>query len=360
MRDKRKTLDKKIDNVKLNKVVKKQKLQEQGITLIALVVTIIILLILAGVTLNIALSDNGLFGKAKKATEEYKQEQENEEESIRQIATQMYSEYVGAEVTGYELNEDNKSCTIEIKINNGTSTTFTRDDQTNWRIWDFDGNILRIIGDPTSEGLTLTGAEGYNNGVWAIDHICKELYSNNKSGVSATNLKKTDIQKVSKYDYTKYEFKVGETQDGSDDSIHFGETKTYSNGNTKYPSMWEENDKNWTYEYDKGTTKGRDKECKTWEVIGTCSGMKDGNASTEFKDSYYGHSYKQNEFTNDKYYDLIFKKADGNEAGSYWLACRYVELHRDYCEFGFQRINASDGATSLFGTYVYWSDRYTE
>ena len=75
MKDIKKTIDKKIENLKNKKIVKKQELQEKGITLIALVVTIIILLILAGVTLNIALSDNGLFGKAKKAVEKYKIEE---------------------------------------------------------------------------------------------------------------------------------------------------------------------------------------------------------------------------------------------------------------------------------------------
>lgn len=40
---------------------------ERGITLIALVVTIIVLLILAGVTITYALSDNGIFSKAKEA-----------------------------------------------------------------------------------------------------------------------------------------------------------------------------------------------------------------------------------------------------------------------------------------------------
>lgn len=40
-----------------------------GITLIALVITIIVLLILAGVTLNMTLADNGLFGRVKDAVE---------------------------------------------------------------------------------------------------------------------------------------------------------------------------------------------------------------------------------------------------------------------------------------------------
>ena len=49
----------------------KMKLDEKGITLVALVVTVIILLILAGVTINIALSENGLFQKARKTAEEH-------------------------------------------------------------------------------------------------------------------------------------------------------------------------------------------------------------------------------------------------------------------------------------------------
>lgn len=40
---------------------------ERGITLIALVVTIVVLLILAGVTITYALGDNGLFDSANKA-----------------------------------------------------------------------------------------------------------------------------------------------------------------------------------------------------------------------------------------------------------------------------------------------------
>ena len=43
----------------------KRNFKEKGITLVALVVTVIILLILAGVTLNIVLGDNGLIRENK-------------------------------------------------------------------------------------------------------------------------------------------------------------------------------------------------------------------------------------------------------------------------------------------------------
>ena len=100
MKEKERLLDKKSMNIKLEKMTKsqvsekqmyrnelskKKSLQEKGITLIALVVTIIILLILAGVTLNMALSDNGLFSKTQEAADKYKKAQEDEELEIEKI-----------------------------------------------------------------------------------------------------------------------------------------------------------------------------------------------------------------------------------------------------------------------------------
>ena len=41
---------------------------QKGITLVALIITIIVMLILVAVTLSIALGDNGIIGNAKEAT----------------------------------------------------------------------------------------------------------------------------------------------------------------------------------------------------------------------------------------------------------------------------------------------------
>ena len=63
--------------------------QEKGITLIALVITIVILLILAGLTINLALGDGGLAQKAKEATENYQLAQEAEEDIIQELEANM-------------------------------------------------------------------------------------------------------------------------------------------------------------------------------------------------------------------------------------------------------------------------------
>ena len=325
------------NQISKNELSKKKSLQEKGITLIALVVTIIILLILAGVTLNMALSQDGLFSKTQEAADEYKQAQSDEEEMIRQIATQMYSEYVGAEVTGYDLTSNTNSTYTATTAETGHATdqTINRDEMT-WKIWDFDGNILRIIGDPTSTKLYLKGAAGYNNGVKTLDNICKQLYENNKNGVTATNLKRSDIQKVSTYDYTNYKHTQNSTTEvpngNASDTIQFGETRKYDNA--QYPEMWDIKDRNWTYEWnDDGTIIGKDKECISWETIESEENMenvmKGGDGQETFKQSYYSHVYQEDEFINDKYYDLIFKKDNENFMADYWLSGRITKCHSD-------------------------------
>lgn len=51
----------------------------QGITLVALVVTIVVLLILAGVSLNLVLGENGIISKAREASTKTVQAQQNSE-----------------------------------------------------------------------------------------------------------------------------------------------------------------------------------------------------------------------------------------------------------------------------------------
>ena len=60
-----------------------------GITLIALVITIVILLILSAVVINLALGEGGLADKAKEATENYKLAEQAEMESIAEIEEEL-------------------------------------------------------------------------------------------------------------------------------------------------------------------------------------------------------------------------------------------------------------------------------
>ncbi len=77
------------------KVVKKEE-KQKGITLVALVVTIIILLILAGVTLNLTLNEKGLFQRTQEAVDRYKVAAKNEEDMVVAFGNEL-DKYIGGE-----------------------------------------------------------------------------------------------------------------------------------------------------------------------------------------------------------------------------------------------------------------------
>ena len=62
---------------------------DKAITLIALIVTIIVLLILAGVTINMAVNKQGIFNKAKEATGTYKNAEANEEMGLDEAVNEI-------------------------------------------------------------------------------------------------------------------------------------------------------------------------------------------------------------------------------------------------------------------------------
>lgn len=70
--------------------------EEKGITLVALVVTIIVLLILAGVTITLALSQNGIIERAKNAGNSWNEGVANEE-----AAMSNFTEYVNGIYNSY-------------------------------------------------------------------------------------------------------------------------------------------------------------------------------------------------------------------------------------------------------------------
>ena len=71
----------------MNKKLKNK--QEKGITLIALVVTIIIMLILAGVSIKLAIDNNGVIENAKEAKDQYEQAQANDESGLEDLASKL-------------------------------------------------------------------------------------------------------------------------------------------------------------------------------------------------------------------------------------------------------------------------------
>ena len=94
---------------------------KSGITLIALVITIVVLLILAGVAINLAIGENGLFNQTKIAVEKYKEAQNKEEEQLQLAANAMMGDVVvreGGTVTLTEAQYQNIISRLETVENN--------------------------------------------------------------------------------------------------------------------------------------------------------------------------------------------------------------------------------------------------
>jgi len=87
----------------------------KAITLIALVITVVILIILAGVAINLTIGENGIFNKAKHATESYSNSEELEMAQIDEYGNKI------DEITG------SRGSTAKKQIIFKTSETGTRE-----------------------------------------------------------------------------------------------------------------------------------------------------------------------------------------------------------------------------------------
>ena len=98
----------------------KRILKERGITLIALVVTIVVLLILAGVSINAIFSENGIIKRAKDAQNKMDQATQNDLDSINELNNWIDGKTNGTTGGGTTGGDANPSTTSKISTLVGT------------------------------------------------------------------------------------------------------------------------------------------------------------------------------------------------------------------------------------------------
>ena len=184
-------------------------INNKGITLVALVITIIILLILAGISIQ-AITNTGLFANAKKAKEKSMEGQLKEEISLAIQSIQTEEIYKGNSVTletlaGGQLQKELKDITAELadgEINGEYKDyEYTIDDKFNVTIngpvtgvrikgnaevqtgYVFEGNTVEIkVTANVTEG-TITGIEAPEEATIKTDTSATEkVYTVNKNG----------------------------------------------------------------------------------------------------------------------------------------------------------------------------------
>ena len=221
---------------------------EKGITLVALVVTIVVLLILAGVSINLVLGNNGIIAKAKDAETKSAEASQNDLKGMNALTEEMnnalgekpkvdLSKYKIGDSVNYTYDTASSSYTLESKYSGYSSNqTIAQTTGLTWKVLNVDkeNDTVDIIStNPTSSTVYFSNILGYNNGPYLMNEICKTQYSNKTLGVNARSINLLDMEKhlkpegITNRNAYKY----------NSDTAKYGTTKTYT-GNTKYPSLY--------------------------------------------------------------------------------------------------------------------------
>ena len=348
--------------------MKKTFKNSKGITLVALVITIIILLILAGISIS-ALTNTGIFQKAKDA----KQKSENaaldqntkldeyENELDKYLPKQLVdkvndgtikvgdyisytpdgasTENILQELATYSGNTDstkNTTSTLTQKIDKETGLK--------WRVLDVKDGKVRLISDrPTTSTITLVGAKGYNNAVYLLDKTCKTLYNNSKLASNVQNLKIEDIQDHLAYDYTQY-------TNSNVDTGKYGGTKEYTPRN--YPDIFAKEKTGWVNGI-KGTELNLSEQTTPIDEINTTA-----NGKIKITQTYWKKTMSANDFNGDSkemYYKLFINNGEKNY-NEYWMSSRCVNANSDSASFLVRSVNSGGVTSALYfadGGYGY-------
>ena len=303
-----------------------------GITLVALVITIIILLILATISIQ-SLTNTGLFKKANEAKEKTQNAAENQakilneyedelnkyisgttEEKTEKLADKVkvgdYVSYTPDTVS----NTDTKYTTLISNLATysgstaNTTSTLTQEKDLKWRVLDVQNGQVRLISEvPTTSKITLSGYNGYNNAVKLLDDACSTLYNNSKLASRVQNLK---IEDITKYMTTQ------PTED----------TTPYSPTNKYYPEILLK-EKGQTVN---GTTGTELNLSQQTEFINQKTKTQ-GDSWTLKKTIWIQNMNNTDSFKDIKYYKLFINNV--SNYSTYWMSSRYIDAYSDLAGF---------------------------
>lgn len=312
-----------------------------GITLIALVVTIVVLLILAGVSVNALFGDSGIIEKAKDAQNKMNLAIENDQKGINEL-----SKWLDDPVTPTGNWTQNKT-----SVTNGTTTYTVGDDYTYdcgvsgytgvWKVLGAENGKLLIMSTVDVGTLQLSGKDGYNTGISQLNTMCAQY------GTNARSIKVEDINRVTGYDPTN---QGDGTVFGAGQFYEYGNKVTYTasgssatNGKTYTGSI--------SYEHPDGRKIGTD----------------NVTSITVESTAYYYYPYSlttsssttgecKGIATDSPAYEMLFGKASDTSDGSgnaFWLASSYVYAYSNISYFGLRYVG-SDGGVNYY--YLWGSD----
>ena len=169
--------------------------KQTGITLIALVVTIVVLLILAGVSINAIFGDSGIINKAKDAQNKMDQAVENDQKGINELSNWLDSKINGNSggntTGGNTTGGDDKPSTSDLPSTNNTIPYYP------------DNTFTKVEGTDLSNGLVIKDGNG-NEYVWIEVPKTTGVYPT--AGLKITNFTETEYTAIETdlHTYTDY------------------------------------------------------------------------------------------------------------------------------------------------------------
>ena len=324
----------------------KRNANNNGITLIALVVTIIVLLILAGVSISMLTGQNGILNRAVEAKEKTEKAQKDEEEKMQEYES-VIDQYTGTIPEGLKVgstvtyspsgtyNWQAKYCSSEktegtddVTLNSANGQSYNI---TEWKVLSIENGKVELVPTNPTEGTVYLGqAQGYNNGVKLLNDVCSSLYGNTSKGITARSLNIEDIEKY------MLEAKVEEAHSYTNAAKYGNQVSSAYTSNKYYPVVYAE-EKLSVINGNKKTT-GLGMSEQTNFIEKNANSATDGRlyASTSIQ-PYQTYWYKDN-----AYMQTAFRTAEGgvnyynlliNTSRNYWLASRCVNTSSSYCDF---------------------------
>ena len=174
----------------------KRILKERGITLIALVVTIVVLLILAGVSINAIFSENGIIKRAQDARNKMDQATQNDLDSINKLNNWIDGKINGSSgenTTGGDDTSTEKplitdsSLTSNDRTTSESTTVIAKDKKGNQVVVPGGFKISSASGESVEQGVVIEDKEG-NQFVW--------VPVSNINGDGSNKIKKDDGSEV--------------------------------------------------------------------------------------------------------------------------------------------------------------------
>ena len=348
------------------------KSKNKGITLVALILTIVILLILAVVTIR-SIQGEGIIAKAMQAREKYEGAADEEQgmldkylQDMQGISSGSSSSEGSSQTKSYIWtdNGDGTFTTGETTVKIGDYVNYTYDtannyelskahsgytsDQTipqvtglQWRVLGINGNgqLELVSATPVNNYVYFQGSAGYNNGVFLLNNICASQYANSSLGVTARSLNLEDIEK-------QYSDNGKNARDVYSDGYRsYGKIWKISWGENYYPSLYAEEALSGVNGYTREGGIGQSDSYYT-DISQLPQGESNSmTGSIVLYGSYYSIHLNRDYFKNENFYDMIICDSD------YWLASRMVEDYY-YTTYGIVRMSSANiGKSAMFSLY---------